>query len=53
MELSFMRLTKILGEDKASISEPKDHLEKAISLLEIFNYRIISMEKDSFDKIIE
>ena len=51
--LSFMRPTKILGEDRASTSEPKNHLEKAISLLETFNYRIISIEEDSSDKIIK
>lgn len=29
MELSFMRSTKILGEDRASISKPKGHSKKA------------------------
>ena len=35
-----MRLTKVLGEDRASASEPEGHSENAISLLEIFNCRI-------------
>ena len=53
MKLSFMRLTKILGEDRASISEPKGHLKKKTSLLKIFNYRIIPIKEDSSNKIIE
>lgn len=34
------RLTKILSEDKASITEFKNYSEKATLLLEIFSYRI-------------
>ena len=41
MELSFIRPTKVRGEDRASASEPKGHSEKATSLPGIFNYRII------------
>ena len=48
-----MRLTKILDEDKVYISESKSHLEKITSLLEIFNYRIISIKEDSSNKIIK
>ena len=37
---SFMRLTKILGEDRASISKPEGHSEKVAPLPEIFDCRI-------------
>ena len=52
-ELSFMRSTKVLDEDRVSVSESKDHLEKTISLSGIFNYRIISIGEDSSDKIVK
>ena len=35
-----MRLTKVLGEDRASTSEPEGHLEKATPLPEILHYQI-------------
>ena len=50
---SFMRPTKVLGEDRASTSEPEGHSEKAAPLPEIFDCRIslstycIWMSKDS------
>lgn len=53
MKLSFIRLTKILGEDRASISESKNYSEKIISSLEIFNRRIISIKEDFSNKIIK
>ncbi len=37
---SFMRLTKILDEDRVSINKSEDHSEKIVSLLEIFDCRI-------------
>ena len=37
---SCTRLTKVLGEDRASTSEPEGHSEKATPLPEILNYRI-------------
>ena len=40
MKLSFMRSTKVLDEDRASISEPDSHSEKTASLSEILNCRI-------------
>lgn len=48
-----MRPTKILGEDRASASEPKGHSEKVTSLPGIFNCRIIPMGEDSSDKIVK
>ena len=51
--LSFMRPTKVLGEDRASASEPEGHLEKIISLPGTFNCRIIPIGEDSSNKIVE
>ena len=51
--LSFMRPTKVLGEDRASASEPEGHSEKATSLPGTFNCRIIPIGEDSSDKIVE
>ena len=53
MELSFMRPTKVLGEDRAYTSEPKGHSEKETSLPGISNCRIIPIGENSSDKIVE
>lgn len=53
MELSFMRPTKVLGEDRASASKPKGHSGKETYLLGTFNCRIIPIGEDSSDKIVE
>ena len=48
-----MRPTKVLGEDRASTSEPKGHSEKATSSPGISNCRIIPIGEDSSDKIVK